>query len=113
MDTKIQKKTRYGELRKYLGDIYHKLAKQKECKIEKRNLMYDHVHMLISIPSKYSVTQIVGFIKGQSAISIARIYLGRRKNLTGQSFWARGYHVSTVGRDEKNTKVYSSSRTRR
>jgi putative transposase len=103
---KYRKKTLYGELRKYLGDIFHELAKQKECKIEEGHLMSDHVHMLISIPPKYSVAQIVGFIKGKSAISIARIYLGRRKNFTGQSFWARGYHVSTVGRDEEKIRNY-------
>ena len=68
--------------------------------------MSDHVHMLISIPPKYSVAQIVGFIKGESAISIARIYLGRRKNFTGQSFWVRGYHVSTVGKDEEKIRNY-------
>ena len=103
---KYRKKTLYGELRKYLGEIFHELAKQKECKIEEGHLMSDHVHMLISIPPKYSVAQIVGFIKGKSAISIARIYLGRRKNFTGQSFWARGYHVSTVGRDEEKIRKY-------
>jgi len=103
---KYRKKTLYGELRKYLGEIFHELAKQKECKIEEGHLMHDHVHMLISIPPKYSVAQIVGFIKGKSAISIARIYLGRRKNFTGQSFWARGYHVSTVGRDEEKIRKY-------
>lgn len=86
--------------------MFHDLAKQKECKIEEGHLMSDHVHMLISIPPKYSVAQIVGFIKGKSAISIARIYLGRRKNFTGQSFWARGYHVSTVGRDEEKIRKY-------
>ena len=103
---KYRKKTLYGELRQYLGEIFHGLAKQKECKIEEGHLKSDHVHMLISIPPKYSVAQIVGFIKGKSAISIARIYLGRRKNFTGQSFWARGYHVSTVGGDEEKIRNY-------
>ena len=68
--------------------------------------MSDHVHILISIPPKYSVSQVVGFIKGKSAISIARTYTGRRKNFTGQSFWARGYYVSTVGRDEETMRNY-------
>ena len=68
--------------------------------------MSDHVHMLISIPPKYSVSQVIGFIKGKSAINIARIYLGRRKNYTGQSFWARGYYVSTVGHDEAVVRQY-------
>jgi len=103
---KYRKKVLYGQLRQYLGEIFHELARQKECKIEEGYLMSDHVHMLISIPPKYSVAQVVGFIKGKSAISIARIYLGRRKNFTGQSFWARGYHVSTVGRDEEKIRKY-------
>ena len=103
---KYRRKILYGELRQYLGEIFHELAKQKECKIEEGHLKSDHVHMLISIPPKYSVAQIVGFIKGKSAISIARIYLGRKKNFTGQSFWARGYHVSTVGRDEVKIRNY-------
>jgi len=68
--------------------------------------MPDHVHILISIPPKYSVSQVVGFIKGKSAISIARTYAGRRKNFTGQKFWARGYYVSTVGRDEETIRKY-------
>ena len=68
--------------------------------------MSDHVHILISIPPKYAVSQVVGFIKGKSAISIARTYMGRRKNFTGQHFWARGYHVSTVGRDEAMIREY-------
>jgi putative transposase len=70
------------------------------------HLMPDHVHILISIPPKYSVSQVVGFIKGKSAISIARTYAGRRKNFTGQKFWARGYVVSTVGRDEETVRNY-------
>jgi putative transposase len=64
------------------------------------------VHMLLSIPPKYSVSQVVGFLKGKSAISIARSYMGRRKNFTGQSFWARGYYVSTVGHDEAVVRQY-------
>ncbi len=68
--------------------------------------MSNHVHILISIPPKYAVSQVVGFIKGKSAISIARTYMGRKKNFTGQSFWARGYHVSRVGRDEAMIREY-------
>ena len=70
------------------------------------HLVSDHVHILISIPPKYSVSQAVGFIKGKSAIAIARNYMGRRKNFTGQSFWARGYYVSTVGKDEEAVREY-------
>ena len=103
---KYRKKALYKELRKYLGEIFRDLALQKECKILEGHLMSDHVHMLISIPPKYRVSDIVGFIKGKSAISIARTYFGRKKNFTGQSFWARGYHVSTVGRDEAMIRNY-------
>ena len=103
---KYRRKTLYKELRQYLGEIFHNLAKQKECHIEEGHLMGDHVHILISIPPKYSVAQIVGFIKGKSAIAIARNYLGKKRNFTGQSFWARGYHASTVGRDEERIRNY-------
>ncbi len=103
---KYRKKTIYKNLRQYLGVTFKDLASQKECTIEEGHLMPDHVHILISIPPKYSVSQIVGFIKGKSAISIARTYMGRKKNFTGQSFWARGYHVSTVGRDEDTVREY-------
>jgi putative transposase len=82
------------------------LAERKECKIEEGHLLANHVHILISIPPKYSVSQVVGFIKGKSAISSARNYMGRIKNFIGQSFWVRGYHVSTVGRDEEVIRNY-------
>lgn len=78
------------ELRQFIGPVLRDLARQKECKIEEGHLMGDHVHILISIPPKHSVSQVVGFIKGKSAISIARNYMRRKKNFTGQSFWARG-----------------------
>ena len=94
---KYRKKAIYGQLRKYLGEVFRDLASQKESTIIEGHLMGDHVHMLISIPPKYSVSQVVGYIKGNSAIHIARTYAGKRRNFTGQSFWARGYFVSTVG----------------
>ena len=103
---KYRKKTLYGELKKYMGELFRELAKQKDCQIVEGHLMADHVHMLISIPPKYSVAQVVGFIKGKSAIHIARTYVGRKKNFVGQSFWARGYLVSTVGRNEEAIRKY-------
>lgn len=103
---KYRKKTLYTQLRKDLGELLKDLATQKECKILEGHLVSDHVHILISIPPKYSVAQVVGFIKGKSAIAIARNYMGRRKNFTGQSFWARGYYVSTVGKDEEAVREY-------
>ena len=83
-----------------------KLAEQKESRIEEGHLLPDHVHMLISIPPKYAVAQVIGFIKGKSAIHLARVYGARKQNFVGQSFWARGYFVSTVGRDEALVREY-------
>jgi putative transposase len=103
---KYRKKTLYIELRKYLGDLLKELATQKECRILEGHLVSDHVPILIVIPPKYSVSQVIGFIKGKSAIAIARNYMGRKKNFTEQSFWARGYYVSTVGKDEMAVREY-------
>lgn len=94
------------EVRRHLGEVFRALAAQKECQIAEGHLMADHVHMLLSIPPKYSVAQVVGFIKGKAAIHIARTFMGRRKNYTGHHFWARGYYVSTVGRDEAVIREY-------
>jgi putative transposase len=88
---KYRRKALYLELRQYLGKIFHDLAQQQECRIEEGHLCVDHVHMLISISPKDSGSQVVGLIKGKCAIAIARRYLGRRQNFSGQSFWARGY----------------------
>jgi putative transposase len=96
---KCRRKTLYGELRRHLGEVFRKLALQKESRIEEGHLMPDHVHMMISIPPKYAVSQVVGFIKGKSAIHLARVYGERKRNFVGQHFWARGYFVSTVGAD--------------
>ncbi len=103
---KYRRKALYGELRKHLGPVLRELARQYECVVEEGHLQIDHVHMLLSIPPKYAVAQVLGYIKGKSAIHIARSYLGRRQNLTGQHFWARGYYVSTVGRDEASIRQY-------
>jgi putative transposase len=86
--------------------VFRKLAEQKESKIEEGHLCMDHVHMLISIPPKFAVSQVVGFIKGKSAIHLARVYGGVKRNFGGQHFWARGFFVSTVGRDEKTIREY-------
>ena len=103
---KCRKKKLYGQLRQELGAVFHELARQKECRVIEGHLLGDHVHMLISIPPKYAVAQVVGFIKGKSAIHIARMYGGRKRNFTGEHFWARGYYVSTVGRDEETIREY-------
>ena len=103
---KCRRKTLYVQLRQYLGEIFRKLAEQKESRVEEGHLLLDHVHMLIAIPPKYAVSQVVGYIKGKSAIHLARVYGEHRRNFVGQSFWARGYFVSTVGRDEEVIRNY-------
>ena len=103
---KCRRKVLYGELRKYLGEVFHKLAQQKESKVVEGHLLPDHVHMLVSIPPKYAVAQVIGFIKGKSAIHVARTFGERKRNFVGQHFWARGYFVSTVGRDEAVIRRY-------
>jgi len=103
---KRRRKSLYGELRRFLGDLFRTLAQQRESQVLEGHLMADHVHMLLSIPPKYSVAQVVGYIKGKSAISIARTFMGRKRNFVGQHFWARGYFVSTVGRDEVAMRDY-------
>lgn len=97
---KNRRKTLYRQLRRYLGEVFRGLAQQKESRIEEGHLMPDHVHMMISIPPKYAVSQVVVYIKGKRAIHLARVYGERKRNFVGQHFWARGYFVSTVGRDE-------------
>ena len=92
------RKAIFRELRQYLGEVLKSLAHQRESAIEEGHLMPDHVHLLMSIPPKYSVAQVIGYIKGKSAIHIARTYGGRKRSFVGQHFWARGYFVSTVAR---------------
>ena len=103
---KCRRKTLYVELRRYLGEVFRKLAEQKQSRIEEGHLLADHVHMLIAIPPKYAVSQVIGFIKGKSAIHLARAYGERKRSFVGQHFWARGFFVSTVGRDEKVIRDY-------
>ena len=103
---KCRRKALYRELRRNLGGLFRDLAAQKGSRVEEGHLMSDHVHMLLSIPPKHAVSDVVGFLKGKSAIHIARVFVGRRQNFTGQHFWARGYFVSTVGRDEKTIREY-------
>ena len=80
-----------------MEEVLHDLARQKDSKILEGHLHQDHVHVLISIPPKYSAAQVVGYIKGKSTIHAARTYLGQKKNYGGMSFWARGYFCATVG----------------
>ena len=100
---KCRRKVLYEQLRRHLGELFKRLAEQKESRVVE---MVDHVHMLVAIPPKYSVAHVMGFIKGKSAIHLARVYGEKRRNFVGQSFWARGYFVSTVGRDEAVIREY-------
>jgi putative transposase len=103
---KYRKKTIFGQIRRELGPVLRELARQKESEILEGRMLIDHVHMLISIPPKYAVSQVVGYLKGKSAIHIARNYMGRQRNFTGEHFWARGYYASTVGIDEAVIRQY-------
>jgi len=103
---KYRRKVLYGRIRKDLGETFRELARQRECLVLEGHLCPDHVHIYISIPPKYAVAQVVGYIKGKSAIHIARTFGGRTRNFVGECFWARGYFVSTVGRDEQVIREY-------
>jgi putative transposase len=103
---KCRRKTLYGKVRRDLAEVFRKLAEQKESRVCEGHLVIDHVHMMLSIPPKYSVSYVVGYIKGKSAIHVARTYGENRRNFVGQHFWARGFFVSTVGRDEETIRRY-------
>ena len=103
---KYRKKVLYGKIKAYLAQQFHELANQKGCTIIEGHMIQDHVHMLIRIPPKYSVAEIMGFIKGKSAIAIARQFGGRKRNFNGECFWARGYAVSTVGFNKEQIQAY-------
>ncbi|MCA2966869.1 MAG: IS200/IS605 family transposase [Acidobacteriaceae bacterium] len=117
---KCRRKVLYGQLRRNLGEVFRekcsgrsvqgevfrRLAAQRECRIEEGHLMSERVHRMIAIPPKESVSQVVGYIQGKSAIHVARVYGERKRNFVGQHFWARGYFVSTVGRDEAVIREY-------
>jgi putative transposase len=103
---KYRRKAMYGEIRASLGGIFHELARQKECRIVEGPLLADHVHMCIEIPPKHAVASLIGFLKGKSAVAIARQFGGKGKNFTGEHFWARGYAVSTVGYELEAVKRY-------
>jgi putative transposase len=103
---KYRRKVMFGEIRKFLGPVFHELARQKECRIIEGHLMPDHVHMCIEIPPKHAVSSVIGFLKGKSAIAIARQFAGKQRNFSGENFWARGYAVSTVGFELEAVKRY-------
>ena len=103
---KCHRKVLYGKIRQHLGQVFHELAKQRESEIIEGHLCPDHVHMMIRIPPKYSVSEVMAYIKGKSAIRAARDFMGRHQSFKGYHFWARGYFVSTVGIDERTIRQY-------
>ena len=103
---KKRQKLIYGHLRTFLAEVFHDLAARKGCKIEEGHLMKDQVHKCLSVPPKYAVSNVVGYLKGKSAITIARRFKGKQRNFNGEHFWARGYFVSTVGLDEEMVREY-------
>ena len=103
---KGRKKALYGKIRKFLGPVFHELATQRGATIIEGHMVKDHVHMLIKIPPKYSVAEVIGYLKGKSAIAVARQFSGRQRNFNGEKLWARGYAVSTVGFEEAQTRAY-------
>jgi putative transposase len=103
---KYRRKKLYGVVRRELGAVFHRLANQKECEIIEGHIMPDHVHMLISIPPKLAVSSVVGYLKGKSAIHVARHVLKRERNYAGQRLWARGFFVDSVGRNTEVIKRY-------
>jgi putative transposase len=103
---KQRRKSLYGNIRKALGPIFHELAGQKECRIIEGHLMPDHGHICLEIPPKHAVASVLGFLKGTSAIAIARQCSGRERNFTGEHFWARGYAVSPVGFELEQVRAY-------
>ncbi|MDD2740542.1 MAG: IS200/IS605 family transposase [Methylomonas lenta] len=103
---KYRKKVLYGKIRKFLDPVFHELAQQRRSKTLEGHMVQDRVHMLIQIPLKYSVAEVVGYIKGKSAIAVARQFSGSKTNFNGESFWARGYAVSTVGFEEGQIRKY-------
>ena len=103
---KCRRKQLYGKVRKYLGPVFHELARQRECKILEGHMVQDHVHMMIAIPPKYAIAEVVGYLKGKSAIAVARQFSGRERNFNGEKLWARGYAVSTVGFEKAKVQEY-------
>jgi len=103
---KGRKKELYGKVRKFLGSVFHELAAQRRSAMLEGHLGQDHVHMLIRIPPTYAVAEVVGDLKGKSAIAVARQFGGRQRNCNGETFWARGDAVSTVGCEEEHMRRY-------
>jgi putative transposase len=111
-EPKYRKKTLFGKTRKYLKGVFHELAKQRGSEIVYGYMANDHVHMCISIPPKYAVLEVIGYLKGKSAIAVARQFGGKKQNFSGENLWARGYAVSTVGFELEKVKEYIAHQER-
>ena len=103
---KYRRRALFGILRKELGTVFRRLAEQKGCTIDEGHIMPDHVHMLLNEPPKVAVSSVVGYIKGKSAIHVARHFMKRHRNYAGESLWARRFFVDTVGRDTEKIRRY-------
>lgn len=103
---KYRKKALFGQIRQYLKGVFHELARQKGCEIESGHIAKDHVHMCLRIPPKLAVSEVIGYLKGKSAIAVARQFGGKQRNFNGENLWARGYAVSTVGFELERIKKY-------
>jgi putative transposase len=103
---KGRKKALYGKVRKFVGPVVHELAAQHRSEMLEGHMVQDHVHMLIRIPPQYSVAEVVDYLKGKSAIAVARQCAGRKRHFNGATFWARGYAVSTVGCEAEPMRRY-------
>ncbi len=110
---KYRKKVLFGALCTRFGAVFRELAQERECIVHEGHLMAGHVHMLIQNPPKHSVSSVIGCIKGKSAIWIARNWYGRQRNFGGEHFWARGFHVTTVDRDEAVIRNYIATQEQR
>ncbi len=106
---KGRKKSLFGKIRKYLKGVFHELARQKGAEIISGHMAMDHIHMCISIPPKHAVSEVIGYLKGKSAIAVARQFGGKQRNFNGEKLWARGYAVSTVGFELEKIKEYISN----
>ncbi len=109
---KFRKKSLFGKIRKYMKGVFHELARQRGSEIVSGHMAQDHVHMRISIPSKYAVSEVIGCLKGKNTIAVARQYGNKKKNFNGERFWARGYAVSTVGFELEKVKEYIAHQER-
>ena len=103
---KYRRKEIYGKLKTDIGQILRKLCEEKKVEILEAEACPDHIHMLVSIPPYLSVAQFVGFLKGKSALMIFDRHANLKYKYGNRHFWARGYFVDTVGRNERKIKEY-------